>query len=98
MLRSDVFVTADGQISPESSDVTKESWCNVYTLFAFGAGISHVDVGRGGEGGGGGRGGPQPVILLLPQLEPWIIESDDITKIGPIGQMAPVMFSHCFLN
>ena len=66
----------------------------MYTLFAFGAGISHVDVGHGGEGGGG----PQPVILLLPQLETWIIESDDITKIGPIGQMAPVMFSHCFLN
>ena len=67
----------------------------MYTLFAFGAGISHVDVGHGGEGEGGG---PQPVILLLPQLETWIIESDDITKIGPIGQMAPVMFSHCFLN
>ena len=69
----------------------------MYTLFAFGAGISHVDVGHGGEGGAGG-GGPQPVILLLPQLETWIIESDDITKIGPIGQMAPVVFSHCFLN
>ena len=68
----------------------------MYTLFAFGAGISHVDVGHGGEGGAGG--GPQPVILLLPQLETWIIESDDITKIGPIGQMAPVVFSHCFLN
>ena len=50
----------------------------------------------GGKGRGGG--GPQPVILLLPQLETWIIESDDITKIGPIGQMAPVMFYHCFLN
>ena len=49
-------------------------------------------------GGKGRGGGPQPVILLLPQLETWIIESDDITKIGPIGQMAPVMFSHCFLN
>ena len=48
--------------------------------------------------GGKGGGGPQPVILLLPQLETWIIESDDITKIGPIGQMAPVVFSHCFLN
>ena len=58
----------------------------------------HMSMSVMGGKGGGGWGGPQPVILLLPQLGTWIIESDDITKIGPIGQMAPVMFSHCFLN
>ena len=42
---------------------------------------SHVDVGHGG--------GPQPVILLLPQLDPHIIESDDITKIGPNWSNGP---------
>lgn len=39
---------------------------------------SHVDVGHSGGS--------------LPQLEQRIIESDDITKIGPNRQIAPVVF------